>query len=134
MSNYDNQVFNSDLDAYKNGGQVRTTSITFSGTVGAGAAYSAVSPVLTLDQTPDIAEILFDNSVMHSGKFKRLPLEQVTLVNETTFGSQLTIVLTIRIVGNTIQLRGDGFNPYSSAVNLQAMTVNFRYIPYEATF
>lgn len=133
MSIYDNEVFNSDLDAYKNSGQIRTASLTFSGTVGGGQAYSA-STSLTLTDIPDLTQILFDNSIQHSGKFKNLILEGVTLIFETTSSSYLTIGLSARINGNVIELRGDGFNPYAGAVALQSTTLNFRYIPYEATF
>lgn len=133
MSIYDNEVFNSDVDAYKNSGQIRTASLTFGGSVGAGAAYSATTS-LALTDIPDLTQILFDNNVQHSGKYKNLVLEGITLVHESTRNSYLTIVLSARINGNTIELRGDGFNPYNGAVVIDSTTLNFRYIPYEATF
>lgn len=133
MSVYDGEVFNSDLDAYKNSGQIRTGSIVFSGNVGAGAAYVATT-FITLASIPDLTQILFDNSVQHSGKYKNLILEGNTLVHESTNNSVLTVTLSARVSGNVVQLRGDGFNPYSVTVSIDSTTINFRYIPYEATF
>lgn len=134
MSVYDNQIFNSDLDAYKNSGQVQTTSVTISGSLAAGTAFTTFSSILTLSANPDIAELLFDNSQLHSGKFKRIALEQETNILDTTSGIYFVVQLTAKIIDNTIQFRVDGLNTTATPLNFQSTTINFRYIPYEATF
>lgn len=132
MSIFDNDIMNSDLDAFKNSGAIRTASFTFSGVIGAGQAASRTTSPITVE-SPDFAQILFDNSAYHSGKFKNVALELDTMVHETTMGSDLGIVLSSRVVGNQIFIQGDMFNPYNVPVTLSSTTINFQYIPYEAT-
>jgi hypothetical protein len=132
MSIYDGKIMDSDLSAFKNSGVVRTASITFSGSVGAGASVSRETPGLSV-ASPDFAQILFDNSYYHSGKWKSMALELQTLLHENTSPSELVIVLGLRVVGSQVFIRGDMFNPYSYSINIDAVTINFRYMPYEAT-
>lgn len=132
MSGYDESLINSDLDAFKHEGVVRTAAVTLSGSLGAGARTTQTA-TLTIPN-PDFSQFLFDNDQKHSGKFKNLSLEGITMVNETTSPSELTCGLNVSISGDQVVLSATLFNPYSGSVNLQTTTINFRYIPYEATF
>lgn len=128
---YQKDIFNSDLDAFKQSGP-QTTSITFSGTLGAGQEMNLFSPSLTINGL-DFSEVFFDNSFYHSGKYRILSLENATMVNETTNASQLQCNVGMKITGNQIQMTGTLFNPYSVAVNLSTTTINFIYYPYQST-
>jgi len=81
-----------------------------------------------------MGQMVFDNSIQHFGRFKSMTLVPYTMVNETTNGSQLSVIITQIINGDNITIKADMMNPYSGAVNLQTTTLNFRYIPFEATF
>lgn len=133
MSIYDNQVTNSDLDAFKNAGVVQTTSVNFSGSLGSGQRLTVNAAPLTAT-SPDFAQILFDNSSKHSGKFKNLVLEQITMILETTNNVELACQIFIKVSGIQVLISASLFNQAAGAVTLQNTTLNFRYIPYEATF
>lgn len=132
MSMYDGKVMDSDLDAFKNSSVVQTASIVFNGVLGAGARMTRTSAPLPVT-SPDFAQILFDNSYYHAGKYKSMQLELQTLVHESTFGSEIVCVLSLIVSGNQVYLQGDLISPYGSSVNLDTCTITFRYIPYEAT-
>jgi hypothetical protein len=129
---YDHTMIDSDLDAFKNSGVVKTGSITFAGSIGAGAEMSLNAAVFSVTDL-DFSEIMFDNSVQHSGKFKSMRLVPFSMVHESTRDSYLGIDLRVIVVGDTITLGGSLFNPYDAPVSLDSTTINFRYIPYEAT-
>lgn len=133
MSQYDNSLIDSDLDAFKNSGVIQTASITFSGNVAAGAQVDRTSTPFSLAEA-DLAQILFDNSAKHSGKFKNLQLVPFTMVLENTFASELGVDLRTVVSNGQIYVVGSLFNPYSSVIALQSTTINFRFIPFEATF
>lgn len=134
MSKYDKQLMNSDLDAFKNSGIVQTASFTFSGVLGGGAIMTQSSAIITVP-SPDFMTIIFDNSVQHSGKFKNINLETgQTAINETTTPGIVLAIIDAKVSGNTIQMIGTIFNPYATPVTLQVTTINFRFMPYEATF
>jgi hypothetical protein len=133
MSIYDEALINSDLDAFKNSGAIQTASATLSGNLGAGQRVTATTTPITVT-SPDFAQFLFDNSQKHSGKFKNIVLEQYTMVYESTNLSELTCELAIIITGTQVSFSASLFNPYAVTVALQSTTINFRYIPYEATF
>lgn len=133
MSQYDNMIHSSDLDAFKNSGVIKTASITFSGSVGAGARQNQTTGVIAVDN-PDYYQLLFDNSVQHSGKYKNVAMEQGrTAIHETTVGSDLIIEITAVITTAGIEIKGTMFNPYGSTISLNAVTLHFIYMPYEAT-
>lgn len=133
MSVYDNSLTNSDLDAFKNSGEVQTASVTFSGNLGAGLRSTLTSTPLAVT-SPDFAQFLFDNSQKHSGKFKNIMLERYTMVRESTSLSELVCELAIISTGTLVSFSASLFNPYAITVALQTTTINFKYIPYEATF
>lgn len=133
MSIYDNNLMNSDLDAFKNSGTIQAASATLSGNLGAGQRLTVTTTPITVT-SPDFAQFLFDSSTKHSGKFKNIVLEQVTMVYESTNLSELTCELAIIITGTQVSFSASLFNPYAITVALQSTTINFRYIPYEATF
>lgn len=128
---YQNDIFNSDLDAFKQSG-ILTDSITFSGTLGAGQESLLNTAPHTINAL-DFAQVLFDNSYYHPGRFRNVSLENATMVNETTRGSQLQCNVSQLVNGNTIQFVGTVFNPYNVPVNLSTTTINFQYVPYQAT-
>lgn len=133
MSIYDNQLLNSDLDAFKNSGSIQTASLSFSGSLSAGQMITLQTTPLDVT-SPDFAQFLFDNSVKHPGSFKNLVLEGITLIGENTFTSDLACDLNVIVDNNKIKFTATLFNPYSSSITLQNTTLNFRYIPYEASF
>lgn len=128
---YQNDIFNSDLDAFKQSG-IQTGSVTFSGTLGAGTEKTLMTSPIELNGL-DFSQILFDNSFYHSGRYRNLSLENATMINETTRGSQLLCNLGQIINGDTIQLTATLFSPYDGDVTLSTTTINFLYIPYQAT-
>jgi hypothetical protein len=131
MSKYDKDIFNSDLDAFKESG-IQTASVTFSGTVAAGQEVDLATAPLTVDGL-DFSQVIFDNSFYHSGKYRNLSLENATMINEITNGSQLQANIGMKVVGNQIQFIAQIFNPYSVAITLSTTTINFIYIPYQST-
>lgn len=132
MSKYDKDIFNSDLDAFKHSLDPQTASVTFSGTMGAGAEIDLATTPITVDNL-DFSQVLFDNSYYHNGRYRNLSLENATMVNETTNGSQLQCNVGMKVNGNQIQLTATLQNPYSVAVNLSTTTIHFLYIPYQST-
>lgn len=131
MSKYDNQIFNSDLDAFKNSGNILDAQLIFSGSVAGGGQMQKETTIEV--ENPDFAQLIFDNSAKHSGKFKNVIMERMTMAHENTNGSELGINFYLKVSGNTVTIGGLLFNPYATSVTLQTTTVNFRYIPYEAT-
>jgi hypothetical protein len=128
---YTNQVFNSDLDAFKQTG-IKTGQVTFSGSLGAGQERMLYTDPISLDGL-DFAQILFDNSFYHNGRFRNLALENATMIYETTQGSELQCNVGQVISGNTVRLSARLFNPYSTAVNLSTTIIHFQYVPYQST-
>jgi hypothetical protein len=128
---YQKDIFNSDLDAFKQSG-IKTGSVTFSGVVGAGQEIDLATSPLAVDGL-DFSQVLFDNSYYHSGRYRNLSLENATMINEVTNGSQLQANVGMKVVGNQIQLTAQLFNPYAVAVTLSTTTINFIYIPYQST-
>lgn len=128
---YVNDIFNSDLDAFKQSG-IQIGSVTFSGSLGAGQELTLTTAPLEIDSL-DFSQILFDNSFYHSGRYRNLSLENATMVNETVRGSPLQCNVGQIVNGNTIQLTALVFNPYDVAANLSTTTINFLYIPYQGT-
>ena len=133
MSAYDGQVSNSDLDAFKNPKDIRTGSVTLSGTVGSNGAWEETVTFTDIDN-PDLGQIFFDNSLYHSGVFKDAKLELATTIRDTTTPSYLIADLWVKINGNNITLGATAFNTYGYSVTITPVTINFRYIPYQGTF
>lgn len=128
---YQGDIFNSDLDTFKQSG-VETASVTFSGTVAAGAEQVLSTTPIALDSL-DFTQILFDNSYRHSGYYRNLSLENATMIHENTMSSELQCNISQLVVGDTVTLKARIQNPYSSTVTLQTTTITFKYIPYQAT-
>lgn len=127
-----NILIDSDLDTHKNSGVIRTAALSFSGTIAAGGEMKRDASLSVANI--DYGQILFDNNRQHSGKFKEMSLQEgITLVLETTRSSYITVRMFTEIDGNSIKLNGWIFNPYDETITLQSTTINFRYIPYEAT-
>lgn len=128
---YVGDIFNSDLDAFKQSG-IKTASVTYSGTLAAGEERVLSTEPITLDSL-DFTQILFDNSYYHPGRYRNLSLENATMIQENTGPSELTCNTSQLIVGNTVVLQARIQNPYSIDVALATTTINFLYIPYQAT-
>lgn len=129
--NYVNDIFNSDLDAFKQSG-ILTGSISFSGSIGAGQQSQPTTAPQTINGL-DFAQVLFDNSFYHPGRFRNISLENATMINEITRGSQLQANVFQIVNGNSIVFGATLFNPYDGAVTLSNTTINFRYVPYQST-
>ena len=128
---YENILFSSDLDAFRSNGEEYTASITFSGTLGGGTTQTQTTSI-TVD-APDFYQVLYDNSIQHSGGYRDMSLEDVTFVVETTTPIELSAQLSVSISGDTVTFTGIVFNAISSSVSLQTTTINFRFIAYEST-
>lgn len=133
MSIYNNSLMDSDLDAFKNAGTIQGVAITVSGNLAGGEQKTFTSASLSAT-SPDFAQFLFDNSQKHSGKFKNIILEEYTMVYDSTSLSELTVVLNVVVNNNQIYFTASMLNPYAAIATLQTTTLNFKYIPYEATF
>lgn len=132
MSDYDDRISSSDLDAFKHAGEIQTVSMTISGTVAGGAEKEVVSSGITLDGL-DFNEIVFDNSSKHSGKFHNIN-ERITFVLDTTSSVDFSFDLESRIsTAGVLSFRAHMLNTTASTLSLQTTTLNFRYVPYEAT-
>lgn len=131
MTDYSHILISSDLDAFKNSGAIQTVTLSFGGSIGAGA--EMVQRTVLNVPSLDFYQILFDNSAKHSGKFKSMQISPYTLIHESTRNSELGVDLTVIVDANTITIKGSLFNPYDASVTLDNTTLNFRYIPYEAT-
>lgn len=128
---FQNDIFNSDLDAFKQSG-ILTGSITFAGSIGAGQEIQLLTTPQTINSL-DFAQMLFDNSFYHPGRYRDVSLENATMVNEVTRGSQLQCNVFQVVNGTSIQFGGTIFNPYSGAVTFSTTTINFLYVPFQAT-
>lgn len=132
MSSYANRIFSSDLDAFRSDGVIQTRSITFSGSVAGGATATRTATAFTLTNL-DFYQVLFDNSVYSSGKWRDMELEGGTLVHETTTPSDLSAWFTPVISGNNLTITVTLFNPNAGSVTLQSTTINFRFVAYDST-
>jgi len=132
MSEHDNKITSSELDAFRSDGVIQTRSIVLSGTVGAGAEYSQTA---TSFQLPDLDfyQILFDNSAYSPSKFRDLELEGGTFVLETTNPSELNVWFEVVLTADTLTITAKLFNPYAFSVDLQSTTLNFRFVAYDST-
>jgi hypothetical protein len=128
---YQKDIFNSDVDAFKQSG-ILSGSITFSGSIGAGQEIDLLTNPITLDSL-DFSQVLFDNSYFHSGQYRNLSLENATMIHEVTRVSELQCNVFMQVTGNQIQFGGRLFNDYDGAVTLATTTINFLYVPYQAT-
>jgi len=132
MSSYTDRLFSSDLDAYRTDGNIQTRSVTFSGTLAAGAQTSQTTTAFTLSDL-DFHQLLFDNSVYSSGKFRDVTLEGGTLIHETTAGSDLSAWFEPKVNNGSLTIKVNLFNPSASNVTLQSTTIDFRFVPYDST-
>lgn len=129
---YSNRLVSSDLDAYRSDGVIQTRSITFSGSVGAGATKTVTATAFNLTDM-DFHQILFDNSVHSPSKYRDINLEWGTFITESTFGSELVAYFSPYISGSTLTISATLFNPYASSITLTSTTINFRFIAYDST-
>lgn len=132
MSSYANRLFSSDLDAYRSDGNIQTRSVTFSGSIGAGAQITRTTSDFTLSDV-DFYQLLFDNSVYSSGKFRDVNLEGGTLIHETTGGSDLSAWFQPKVNNGVLTVTVNLFNPNAGSLTLQSTTINFRFVPYDST-
>lgn len=132
MSQYSDRMFSSDLDAYRSDGVVQVRSVTFTGTVAAGAISTQTATSFTLTNL-DFYQILFDNSVYSPTKYRDVNLEGGTMIHETTSPSDLTAWFETKVNGNTLTISAKLFNPYSMTITLQDTTINFRFVAYDST-
>jgi hypothetical protein len=119
----------SDQWAYKNNGEILTTSLNFDGSVGAGA-FMTRTTTITPGYVMDHFKLLYDNSVYSSGKFRDITIEPSTAGQDTTSPGELAIDLSVAVTSTAITITGRIFNPYVGSVNIGSTTLNFRYIPY----
>ena len=131
MSDYDNRILSSDVDAFKHSGEIQTVAMVISGNVAAGGEKTVTSEGITVDNL-DFYEVTFDNSAKHSGKYHSLN-EGLTFVRDTSSGTDFTFALQALVSGSTMSFSAYVLNTTASILTLQTTTINFRYVPYEAT-
>lgn len=132
MGAYDNRMVSSDLDSYRSDGAVHLRSVTFSGTLGAGAETTRTTAAYTLTDQ-DFQQILFDNSKYSSGKFRDIALEYGTYLYETTSSTEIITTFEPRITGDSMTIRCVLKNPYDYDIDLESITINFRFVAYDST-
>ena len=132
MSDYDNRMFSSDLDAFRSDGVVQTRSVIMSGTVAAGAEYSQTTSAFTLTNM-DFYQLLYDNSYHHSGKYRDVTLEGGTFIHENTDGGELNAWFEPKLNGNSLTITVKLFNPQAYPLSLQSTTINFEFVAYDST-
>lgn len=134
MSVYDKDNANSDLDAFKNSGVIRTGSITINDVI-AGGGQLTREIAFTVPDGCDLCQIMYDNSYYHPGKFKDITKDPGTAMRDnTTFNGDGSCYLYTRVQGNQLIVGVWVNNPYAAALTCGPTTYNFRVIPYEATF
>lgn len=131
MSLYSNRMLSSDLDFYRSDGQVQTRSVVISGNVGAGSQATWTSSAFTLTDQ-DFQQIMFDNSVYHSGKWRDIH-EETTFVLDTSSGSEFGVGFEPKINGNSLTIVCKLLNTTASTLTLQSTTINFRFVAYDST-
>lgn len=129
---YTNQIFNSDLDTFKNPMGYQEGMLSISGTVASNGIFED-NVTFTVDN-PDFFLTLFDNSLYHSGKYKDIKLELATLLRDTTTPSYLVANFYTKISGNTITVGAEAFNPYGYSVTIDSVDINIVLVPYQKTF
>ena len=128
----DNRLISSDTDAFRNNGTIYTDSITFSGNLAASSTQTQTSNGINVANM-DYFQVLYDNSIQSSGKFRDIGLENRTYILETTGNSYLLIVLRINVISGVLTITGTVLNAYSSIRALQTTTINIRVVAYDNT-
>lgn len=131
MTTASDLILSSDYDAFKYSGVRQTTSLTLSGTLAASSTLTASSSTFTVADI-DYGQIMYDNSIYHPGLYHNIN-EGRTFVFETTLFSDLTIIINTVVTSTTIRFDATVTNPYSSDVTILSTTLNFSFVPYEAT-
>jgi len=132
MSDYDNKVFDSDLDAFKIPSAMQEMTLTLQGTVGSNGIWEDRDSFEVADT--DFGMILFDNSLYHPGKYKDVKIELATTVRDTTTPSYLPANIYIKVSGSTITIGAEAINPYAYSATIDSVDLNIKYIPYQGTF
>lgn len=132
MSNYDNISASSDLDTYKHTG-VRTASLTISGTIPSAGELNFSTGLIPVDN-PDYGKFLFDHGDLHANKYRDLSMDRIVFIyNNTTSLYDVVAMLFVEVSGTGATIRARVINPYGSSTSLRSTTLNFRYVPFEAT-
>lgn len=132
MSAYDNTSVSSDLDTFKHSG-VQTASVTMSGTIPNAGELNFTTGLIPFTN-PDYGRFLYDHSDLYPGKYRDLSMDRVVYVYDTTgsiYDVVAIIILKVSSAGTTIDLRL--INPYAANTSIRTTTLNFRYVPFEAT-
>ena len=133
MTDYSNKLYTSDLDAYRSDGNVDTSlSITFSGTIAASGSATYTSGYFSMTNL-DFNEILYDNSIKHSGRYRNFLLEPETMVKDNTSGTEFTAYMYAQIISGQMRFVASILNTTASTLTLQTTVVNFRIVGYDST-
>jgi hypothetical protein len=127
-------IYSSTANSFKNTG-VFSTSVTLSGTVGAGASVS-FSSVVTLSENQvfsffiaeyaDLGKVLFGNTTRH---WQRVPTLATAYVQTTPTGN-LGCTLRALINGSVVTFTATLTNPYAGVETITSTTINIRYVTY----
>lgn len=121
--------FSSAANSFKNTG-VYTTSLTMSGTIGAGAT-KTVTTTVTLEEDQVFAYALarYNEVAKNSGNaWQKIPTFDASVPSTPIGFLKSAIYFTIN--GNNITFTAFMFNPYGSTETLTSTTFNIRYVAY----
>lgn len=116
-------------DSFKNTG-VYNTSVTLSGTIGAGATATFTQNV-TLDENQvfAFAQANYKEIIKNSGNaWQKIPTFDAAITTTPTGGLAAAIYFTIN--GSTITFTAFMFNPYAGTETISATTIPIKYVTY----
>lgn len=122
-------LFSSSANSFKNTG-VFDTSITASGTVGAGATKEFTSTItLSENQVFSYALAQYTDFVLNNGnQWQKIPTFDLYIA--TTPTGNLNWYLLTTITGSTVKFTLGLFNSYPGTETIPSTTINIRYVTY----
>jgi hypothetical protein len=125
---YSKLIYASELNAFKTQ-EINTTSITASGTIGAGATVNFTSTI-TLDENQDFAYAIanYREYVKNTLAWQLMPTFDVAVT--TTPTGFINWYLLYRINGNVVTFTLGAQNPYGSTETITSTTINIIYVTY----
>lgn len=132
MSDYDNQITSSDLDAFKHSGALET-DLVVSGNLSSGQQKTYSTSTIEVTD-PDYGQFYFDHSDLHEGKFRNLSVDRVAHIYDETNGNYgLILSMEVEVETDGVRFIGKILNPYATPITVRTTTITFRYVPYEDT-
>lgn len=123
-------IYASTLNAFKNTG-VKSGGVAVAGGIEAGEI-ADWSTSVTLPEEPKFFTILVKATGLFDTTPRWQPLPSSLYYNVPASGpdTKLAVLLTLRVVGNTVTLIATTLNPFGSTITLSATNIEFKYVPY----